>query len=128
MSIDPATPPAAEAAMADLAAELDDARTALAEKRDAEVAAKHARDKARREKRFSKECPKAAGPERTCTVRDREAWIDDQTADEDLAYELAKAARQAAAEHLKTLGQQLSAAQSISRSVGNDFPGTRGTW
>jgi hypothetical protein len=126
---DPETPPGAEAALANLADQLDDARDHLRRARDLEVAAKHKLGDARRRARFGPDCPKAGvfGGVRT-TVADVEAWLDDQVADEDLTHELAKAARQAAQEHLKTLGQQLSAAQSISRSVGNDFPGTRGTW
>jgi len=126
---DPDTPPGAEAALATLAEQLDDAREHLRRARDLEVAAKHRLGDARRRARFSADCPKAGvfGGVRT-TVADVEAWLDDQVADEDLTHELATAARQAAADHLRTLGQQLSAQQSISRSVGNDFAGTRGTW
>lgn len=126
---DPETPPGAEAALANLADDLDDAREHLRRARDREVAAKHARDAARRQARFSPDFRKPGVYDGVrITVAEAEDWLDDQVADEDLTHELAKAARQAAADHLRTLGQQLSAQQSISRSVGNDFAGTRGTW
>jgi hypothetical protein len=120
----PAEPPGAEAAMAALAEQLDQAQDALREARDLEVAAKHVRDANRRRARFSDDRPKAGVFDgvRT-TVADVEAWLDEQVADDDLRYELAKAGRQAAAEHLHTLGQQLSAQQSIARSVGVNYAG-----
>ena len=122
---DPQTPPGTEAALASYSNALDTARLALAAARDAEVDAKHKRDTAKRRALLSPECPKAAGPGRTCTVAERDAWVEDRIADEDLAYELARVARRAAADHLSTPGKQGSLAQSLSRSVGESYRGQR---
>lgn len=126
---DPETPPGAEAALANLASQLDGARAALAAARNAEVAAKHLHDRARRAARYSPGFRKPGVYDGVrVTVAEAEDWLDDQVADESDAHDLATTIRQAAQEHLRTLGQQLSAQQSISRSVGNDFAGTRGAW
>lgn len=123
---DPQTPPGAEAALASYSDALEDARRALERARNDEVDAKAVRDAAERRARFSAECPKAGvfDGART-TVAYVEAWIAGQVAGEDLTYELARAARQAAADHLRTLGKQGSLAQSISRSVGDSYRGQR---
>jgi hypothetical protein len=123
---DPQTPPGSEAALASISDALEDARQKLRRARDLEVAAKADRDAARRRARFAPDCPKAGVVDgvRT-TVAYVEAWIEEQTAEEDLAYELARTARLAAGDHLHTLGQQGSLAQSLSRSVGQSYMGQR---
>lgn len=123
---DPQTPPGAEAALQTFSDALEAGRLALAAARDAEVVAKAAFRKAKRKLLLSPECPKAAGPNRTCTVAERDAWVEDQVADEELAYELAKTARVEANEHLKTLREQGSLQQSISKSVADSYRGTGG--
>lgn len=123
---DPQTPPGAESALVSYSDALEEARRALAHRRDVEVARKAERDAAKRRARFSPECPKVGvfGGVRI-TVAYVEAWIEEQVAEQDLAYELAKAARQAAADHLHTLDKQGSLAQSLSRSVSGQYMGQR---
>jgi hypothetical protein len=123
---DPQTPPGAEAMLQTLFSEMEAARRELARRRNAEVAASHKLKAARRRALLSPQCPKAAGTGRTCTVAERDAWVEDQVADEDLAHDLAVTARQAAADHLSTLGKQGSIQQSISRSVIGSYQGQRG--
>lgn len=121
----PDTPETAEAKLEAFQAELENARQALREARDAEVTAKLKRDKAARAARFSPDCPKAgvSGGVRT-TVADKEAWIEMQVEAEEEAYQLARTARQAASDHLHTLGKQGGFQQSIAASVREAFRGT----
>ena len=124
---DPETPPGAEAALETYRDELGEARLMLREARDAELTAKSARDAARRRARLSKDCPKVGVFDgvRT-TVAYAEAWIEEVTADLEDAYQAAKVARQAASDHLQTLGGQGSIQQSITKSVGDSYRGQRG--
>lgn len=124
---DPETPPGAEAALETYRDDLERARRMLREARDHEVAMKTARDAAERRARLSPECPKVGvfGGVRT-TVAYVEAWIAEQIADREDAYQLARVARQAASDHMQTLRDQGSIQQSISRSVGESFRGQRG--
>lgn len=123
---DPETPPGAESALETYRDDLGKARRMLRQARDHEVLAKSARDAARRRAQLSPECPKIGVFDgvRT-TVAYVEAWIDEQVADLEDAYQLAKVARQAAADHLNTLGEQSSIQQSIARSVGQSYMGQR---
>lgn len=121
----PDTPETSEAKLEAFQAELDTARNALREARDAEVAAKLKRDKAARSARFSPDCPKAGviGGVRI-TVADKEAWIEAQVEELEETYQLARTARQAAGDHLHTLGKQGGFQQSIAASVREAFRGT----
>lgn len=124
---DPQSPPGAEAALAAFSDELETARVALAAARDKEVAAQQAWKKAKRRARFSPDCPRAGTFEGVRVLKDDvDAWIDDQCADEELAYELAKTARQAAKDHHETLRTQGSLAQTLSKSVADSYRGTGG--
>jgi hypothetical protein len=123
---DPQTPPGAEAALQSFSDALEDGRLALAAARDAELVAKNARDAAKRRWTLSEDCPRVARD--AFTVAYRDAWVEEQIAGEQLAYDLARTARQAASEHLHTLREQGSIQQSISKSVGDSYRGTRGTW
>lgn len=123
---DPETPPGAEAALLEFSEALEAARQALKAARDAEVTAKDTFRAAKRKALLSPECPKAAGPNRTCTVAERDAWVDDQVANEEFEYELAKTARVEASEHLRTLSTQGSLAQTLSKSVAESYRGTGG--
>lgn len=116
---DPQTPPGAEAMLAELMKAMEAARRDLAAARDEEVATLHDYKAARRRAMLSAECPKVRRDH--CTVAERDAWVEEQCSDEELAHELAKAARQAASDHLNTLRAQVSAQQSIARSVGDSF-------
>lgn len=120
---DPQTPPGAEAALQAFSDALEEARDLLAAKRDAEVDALAALKAARRRALLSPDCPKVRRNE--CTVAERDAWAEDQAADEELAWMLARAARQAAADHLRTVGKQGGFQQSIGASVRDSY---RGQW
>jgi hypothetical protein len=122
---EPDLPVTAEGKLEDFQAELEKARQVLREARDAEVTAKLARDKAARAARFSPDCPKAGvfDGERV-TVADKEAWIAAQVEEQEQAYQLARTARQAASDHLHTLGKQGGFQQSIAASVREAFRGT----
>lgn len=120
---DPQTPPGAEAALQSFSDALEDARQALADKRDLEVDALAALKSAKRRALLSPDCPKVRRNE--WTVAERDAWAEDQCADEELAWMLARAARQAASDHLRTVGKQGGFQQSIGASVRDSY---RGQW
>lgn len=121
------TPPGAEQRLESYRDQMDEARNALATARNAELAAKQARDKAARKALLSEDCPKVGvfGGIRT-TVAVQKAWVEDQVAELDDAYQVAKVARQAAGEHLRTLGKQGGFQQSITASVRETYRGTNG--
>lgn len=121
------TPVGAEERLESYRDQMDEAREALAKARDAEVAAKQARDKAARKAILSDECPKVgvfAGVRTTVAVQ--KAWVEDQVAELDAEYQIAKVTRQAASEHLRTLGKQGGFQQSITASVRESYRGTSG--
>jgi hypothetical protein len=122
---DPATPPGAEAKLETYRDALDEAREKLRTARDAELEAEQDRDAAKRRAQLSEECPKVGvfGGVRT-TVAYQTAWIEDQIADQEAKYRLAKLARQAASDHLRTLGKQGSFQQSLANSVRDAYRGT----
>jgi hypothetical protein len=125
---DPEHPPGAEAGLEFLRDALEPARQDLRAAADAEVEAELARDAARRRWMLSEECPKATGPGRTMTVAERNCWVEDKIAGEERAYRLARAAREAAKAYLDVLGKQLSAQQSVARSVATSYQGTGDRW
>ncbi len=116
---DPQTPAGAEAALREFSERLEDARRRLETARNEEVAAEAGFRAARRRALLSPDCPKVRRNE--WTVAERDAWVEDQCAGEELARDLAKAARQAAHDHLQTLRDQGSIAQSLSRSVADSY-------
>jgi hypothetical protein len=117
---DPETPPGAEAALQTLGDALSPAREALEAAANEEVDAELARDAAHR--KWMLQAPPVRRNE--LTVAERDAWVAEQIADEERAYRLARAKRQAAAKVLDVLGKQISAQQSISRSVSTGYQGT----
>ena len=123
----PDTPPGAEALLEEYRDQMDKAREDLAQARNAEVEAKQARDAAARKALLSDECPKVGvfGGVRT-TVAYQKAWVEEKVADLDVAYQIARTTRQAAAEHLRTLGKQGGIQQSITASVRETYRGTNG--
>lgn len=127
---DPQTPPGAEAALEYFKTSLAEAQEGLERAANEEVDAEMDLDERRRELILSDDCPQAAGPNRTCTVAYQRAWIDAQPGVRELirAHRHAKARRGAAEKVLKVVERVSSIQQSISRSVGSDYPGTRGTW
>lgn len=121
----PQTPPGAEAALQAFSDALDEAQDALKAARDAEVDAEVALKAEKRKWLLSDECPKVRRNGWTCAERD--AWVEDKCADEQLAWMLARAARQAATDHLKTVGKQGGFQQSIAGSVREQYRGA-GQW
>lgn len=124
----PQTPVSAELALQQFSDALDEARLSLAKARNAEVDAKHAFEKAKRRATLSEACPKVRrgrDGEASVTVAERDAWVEEKVSGERLVYDLATAARQAAADHLRTLRDQGSIQQSISRSVIGSYEAQR---
>lgn len=122
---DPQTPPGAEARLQEYSDALDKAREQLQAARDTEVDADAAFKAAKRRWLLSPECPKVRRNE--WTVAERDAWVEDHCADEELAWMLARAKRQAAADHMKTVGKQGGFQQSIAGSVREQYRGA-GQW
>lgn len=112
---EPLTPVRVEARLRHIVNALTKAQRELAERRDAEVAAKHAYERARRTAFFADDCPKPARG--GYTVADRETWIDDRCADLREAYELAEVARHSAEDHLRTLRDQGVIVAALAKSV-----------
>lgn len=124
---DPQTPPGAESALQSFSDALEPARQALAAAADAEVKAELARDAAKRRWLLSGECPKTGVFDGVrVTVAERDAWVGDKIADEELAFRLSKSTRQAAARRLAVLSKQGSLQQTLSKSVGESYRGQRG--
>lgn len=125
---DPDTPPGAEAKLETYRDALDEARDALRKARDEELEAEQARDTARRRAQLSPDCPKVGVFDgvRT-TVAYQVAWIEEQIAEQEAEYRVKKLARQAASDHLRTLGKQGSFQQSLTKSVADSYRGT-GRW
>lgn len=125
---DPDTPPAAEARLEGYRDALDEARDKLRKARDEEMEAEQARDAAMRRAQLSPDCPKVGVFDgvRT-TVAYQKAWIEEQVAEQEREYRLKKLARQAASDHLRTLGKQGGYQQTLTRSVADAYRGT-GRW
>ncbi|WP_045740909.1 hypothetical protein [Actinoplanes rectilineatus] len=91
------------------------AQRGLAEARDAEVAAKHVYESAKRRAFFHDDCPKPARG--GFTVADRDAFIERETAEHRETYELATAAKEAAQDHLRTLNSQSVVLSALAKNV-----------
>ena len=124
---DPFQPAGAEALLESYRDALDAAVKELAAARNAELDAQNARDEAKRAALLSEGCPKVGvfGGIRTTTAYVK-AWVEDQVADLERAYKLAREARRAAADHIDKLGKQGRFQQSITASVRESFRGTNG--
>ena len=124
-SRDPQTPPGAERDLQSYSDALEEAGELLAAARNAELDAEEARDSARRRAQMSPDCPPAGVFNGVrITVAYVAAWVEDQIADEERAYRLAKVARQAASDHLRKVGKQGSFQQTLTKSVGNAYLAT----
>lgn len=119
---DPDLPVNAEAKLETYRDAMDEAREALRMARDTEMEAQQDRDAALRRAQLSADCPKVGVFDgvRT-TVAYQQAWIEEQAKDEERAYRIAKLARQAASDHLRTLGKQGGFQQSITASVRESY-------
>ena len=112
---EPLTPIEAERRMRWLQNEMTRIRKVLQLAREDELKAKWAWEKLKRRTVLAGGGPKVSrgGP----TVLDRDMWLDEKSADLREKYELAKANREAAKEHLETLYQQGLLANRLSKSV-----------
>lgn len=120
MTREPDTPPTAEETLQSLSDAMDVARQGLREARNLEVEAEHAYRSALRRFLLSEECPKVRSRREDgsqVTVAERDAWVADRVAQLELEWEIAKATRKAATDHLNTLRTQASVGQSITASV-----------
>lgn len=119
MSEHPLTPEAAERRLVALDTAMTQAELQLRRARDTEVDRKHEYEAAKRRAFLSAECPK---PTRGgYTVADRDVWVDNQCADEQRAYDIATAAREAAQDHHRTVRDQAMVAMALLRSVSTAF-------
>lgn len=99
--------------------EMSKAQTELRNARDAEVERKHDYEAAKRRAFLSADCPKPARG--GFTVADREVWVDDQCANEQRAFDIATARREAAKDHLQTVRDQAMVVMSLLRSVSTAY-------
>jgi hypothetical protein len=95
--------------------ELYAAEKDLAEARDAEVEAEIAYQSSRRRLLLSDACPKVSRG--SVTVADRDAWVDNECADEWMSYRLTQVKCQAAQDHVRTVRDVASTVQSIASLV-----------
>lgn len=99
--------------------EMSKAQAELRSARDAEVERKHEYEAAKRRAFLSADCPKPARG--GFTVADREVWVDDQCANEQRAFDIATARREAAKDHLQTVRDQAMVVMSLLRSVSTAY-------
>jgi hypothetical protein len=112
---EPLTPIAIERKLRQIGNDMSQARVALAEARDAEVATKHIFEREHRRALLSGDCPKVARG--GYTTAERDAWVDEQCSGQREVYELAEVKRKAAEDHLRTLYQQATVAAVLAKSV-----------
>ena len=99
MSAEPLTPVDIERRLRGLLNDLTRAQAALAQARDIEVNAKHELGRARRRALLSGKAPKVARG--GYTTAERDAWVDQEVADLQFAYDRAVIARESAQDHLR---------------------------
>jgi hypothetical protein len=95
--------------------DLSRAQSALAQARDLEVNAKHDLGRARRRALLSGKCPKVARG--GFTTAERDAWVDNEVADLQFAYDRAVVTRESAQDHLRVLRDQAEIVRSLGASV-----------
>lgn len=93
---------------------LTSAQRQVASARDVEVQATEALRMAVVRATLSGDCPKPKRGENGVTVADRDAWVDQATADERFAAAVAEATRKAAEDSLRVTRDQASVVQSMS--------------
>lgn len=115
MTDTPLTPVQIESKLRSLVTELSRAQQALAQARDLEVDARHELNRARRRAMLSGQAPKVARG--GYTTAERDAWVDDQVADLQMAYDRATVTRESAQDHLRVLRDQAEIVRSLGVSV-----------
>lgn len=116
---DELTPVDCERRLRSLVTQMTQAQSELRSARDAEVDKKHEYEAAKRRAFLSAECPKPARG--GLTVADREVWVDDQCAEEQRAYDIAVARREAAKDHLQTIRDQSMVVMALLRSLSTAY-------
>lgn len=113
------TPIECERKLRALVTQMSQAQAELRQARDAEVDRRHEYEAAKRRAFLSAECPK---PVRGgLTVADREVWVDDRCAEEQRAYDIATARREAAKDHLQTVRDTSMVVMALLRSVSTAY-------
>lgn len=97
--------------------DLTAAHRALARHRDAEVEAKEALRIATARAMLSEDCPRPRRGENGVTVADRDAWVGNHVAVENMAAEVAEATRKSAEDYLRVVRDQASLVQSMSAAM-----------
>lgn len=95
----PLTPVQVEQKLRQLVTDLTKAEQALRDARDAETAAEISYRSAHRRAMLSGECPKVTRG--GYTTAERDAWVDDQCAEQWADYRIAQARREAASDHVR---------------------------
>lgn len=116
---DDLTPAQIEAKLRRLVNDLAFAQTALRAARDEEVEAKHLFEAAHRRALLSEACPKVTRG--GYTTAERDAWVGEQAAELEKAYDLAEAKRKAAEDYLRTLRDQSMVVMALGKSVSAAF-------
>jgi hypothetical protein len=112
---DDLTPVQIEAKLRRLVNDLARAQAALRQARDQEVEAKHTYESAHRKALLSTACPKVTRG--GYTTAERDAWVEEQSAPQQKAYDLAEAKRKAAEDYLRTLRDQSMVVMALGKSV-----------
>jgi hypothetical protein len=119
VTVEALTPLDIERRLRGLLNDLTRAQGALAQARDIEVDAKHELGRARRRALLSGQAPKVARG--GYTTAERDAWVDTQVADLQLAYDRAVVARESAQDHLRVLRDQAEIVRSLGASVRQSY-------
>jgi hypothetical protein len=115
MTGEPLTPLDIERRLKGLLNDLTRAQGSLAQARDLEVEAKHDLGRARRRALLSSQAPKVARG--GYTTAERDAWVDQQVADLQFAYDRTVVTRESAQDHLRVLRDQAEIVRSLGASV-----------
>jgi hypothetical protein len=113
---DQLTPVQIESKLRQLVNDLGRARTSLRQARDIELSKKNEWERARRKLLLSPDCPKMTGPGGV-SAAERDAWVDVQIEDLELAWKIARVARESGQEHMRTLKEQAELVRSLGASV-----------
>ena len=119
------TPPEAERYLKQVNNELARAQIALRRLRYEELRVKKEYTEARTALLFSPECPQAGRGEGQVTVAERDAWIDARIACH-WQYESLQVQVTNASEYLRTVGKQVSIAQSLNNAAKELYSSFRG--
>jgi hypothetical protein len=109
------TPIECERKLRTLVTAMSQAQTELRNARDKEVARKHEYEAAKRRAFLSAECPRPSRGGNT--VADREVYVDNACADEQMAYDIAVVRREDAHDHVRTVDKQAMAVMALLRST-----------